>query len=50
MSAKLLLLNLDRLPANETIEGALLDIDSIYLKCFNLLDRASYSIKITSLS
>ena len=50
MSAKWLSLNLNWLPVNETIEGALLDIYSIYLKCFNILDRESYSIKIISLS
>ena len=50
MSAKLLLLNLNWLPVNETIKSILLDVDSIYLKSLNLLDRASYSIKITSLS
>lgn len=50
MSAKLLLLNLNWLPVNETIKSVLLDIDSIHLKCLNLLYRESYSIKITSLS
>ena len=50
MSAKLLLLKLNWLPVNETIKSVLLDIDSIHLKCLNLLDRASYSIKITSFS
>ena len=47
---KLLLLNLNWIPVNETIKSVLLDIDSIYLKCLNLLDRAICSIKITSLS
>ena len=50
MSAKLLLLNLNWLPVNETIKSVLLDIDSIHLRCLNLLDRISYSIKSTSLS
>ena len=50
MSAKLLSLNLNWLTVNETIKSVLLDIDSIYLKSLNLLDRESYSIKITSLS
>ena len=50
MSAKLLLINLNWLPVNDTIKSVLLDIDSIYLKSLNLLDRVSYSIKSTSLS
>ena len=50
MSEKSVSLNLNWLPVNETIKSVLLDIDSIYLKSLNLLDRESYSIKITSLS
>lgn len=50
MSAKWLLLNLNWIPVNETIKSVLLDVYSIYLKSLNLLDRASCSIKITSLS
>ena len=50
MSAKLLLLNLNWLPVNETIKNILLDIDSIYLKSLNLLDGVNVSITITSLS
>lgn len=50
MSAKCLLLNLNWLTVNETIKSVLLDVDSIYLKSLNILDRESYSIEITSLS
>lgn len=50
MSAKLLLLNLNWLPVNETIKSVLLDIDSIYLKSLNLIDVVYISITITSIS
>lgn len=47
---KLLLLNLNWLPVNETIKSVLLDVYSIHLKSLNLLDVVNVSIKITSLS
>lgn len=50
MSAKLLLLNLNWLPINETIKSVLLDVYSIHLKCLNLLDVVNVFITITSLS
>lgn len=50
MSAKLLLLNLNWLPVNETIKSVLLDVYSIHLKCLNLLDWVNVFIQITSLS
>ena len=50
MSAKLLLLNLNWLPVNETIKSVLLDVYTIYLKCLNLLDGVNVSIPITPLS
>ena len=49
MSAKLLLLNLNWLPVNETIKSVLLDVYSIYLKSLNLLDWVNIFIQITSL-
>lgn len=47
---KLLLLNLNWLPVNETIKSVLLDVYSIHLKCLNLLDWVNVYIQITSLS
>ena len=49
MSAKLLLLKLNWLPVNEAIKCILLDVYTIYLKCFHLLDGVYFTIKITSL-
>lgn len=49
ISKRLLLLNLDWLPINETIKSILLDVYSIYLKSLNLLDRINMAIPITSL-
>lgn len=49
VSAKLLLLNLNWIPVNETIKSVLIDVYSIYLKSLNLIYGVNISIQITSL-